>query len=276
MSCSKPHLQGRVYSTRMDSWSDSIERLFRASDLQERVVDVPLILIKPNLVNTSPPPVTTPVALIGEIIRAINAINAETTICIGEGTGSIEYDTHHCFAALGYEMLAKQLNIQLIDLNKSELVLKKNPEFSRWPEMYLPEILDRAFVISVPVLKAHSLAGVTLTMKNMMGCAPPAHYQQGGCWGKSAFHTRIQEAVFELNRYRTPDFTILDATIGMSQSHLWGDHCDPPVGRLVASYDPVAVDSYGCELLGTTWDSIGHIRMADSVLGSALHQIVAV
>ena len=135
--------------------------------------------------------------------------------------------------------------------------------------MYLPELLDEVFLLSVPVLKAHSLAGVTLTMKNMMGCAPPTHYQKGGCWGKSAFHSRIQEAVFDLNRYRTPDFTLLDATIGMSKAHLWGPHCQPAVGLIAASADPVAIDSFGCSLLKRSWRDIGHIAMADGVLGCA-------
>ena len=98
--------------------------------------------------------------------------------------------------------------------------------------MYLPELLFNSFLISVPVLKAHSLAEVTLTMKNMLGCAPPHHYQCGGRWKKSAFHEQIQEAVLDLNRYRTPDFTVLDATVGMSEAHVWGAHCQPPCQRL--------------------------------------------
>ena len=119
------------------------------------------------------------------------------------------------------------------------------------------------------MLKAHSLAGVTLTMKNMIGLAPPAHFQQGGYWKKASFHQGIQEAVFDLNRYRTPDFTLLDATIGMQEAHLWGPTCDPPPNRLAAGYDPVAIDSYGCRLLCIKWNSIGHLTMAHGTLGTA-------
>jgi uncharacterized protein (DUF362 family) len=106
-------------------------------------------------------------------------------------------------------------------------------------------------------------------MKNMMGCVPPAHYREGNSWGKSSFHRGIQEAVFDLNRYRTPDFTLLDATIGMAEAHLWGPHCEPPVGRLAAAYDPVAIDSYGAMLLNRDWRTIGHIEMAHEILGCA-------
>jgi len=55
----------------------------------------------------------------------------------------------------------------------------------------------------------------------------------------------------------------------MAQAHLWGPTCEPPVQRIIAGYDPVAVDSFGTGLLGRSWRDIGHIRMADSLLGTA-------
>ncbi|NOX26449.1 MAG: DUF362 domain-containing protein, partial [Deltaproteobacteria bacterium] len=117
--------------------------------------------------------------------------------------------------------------------------------------------------------KAHSLAQVTLTMKNMMGTAPPAHYQKSGHWKKAAFHHRINEAIFDLNQYRTPDFTILDASIGMQQHHMRGPQCDPPHMTLAASRDPVAIDAYGAGVLGRDWHKIGYIAAAHNVLGRA-------
>jgi uncharacterized protein (DUF362 family) len=170
---------------------------------------------------------------------------------------------------LGFTRLAGLDRVTLMDLNEAPLVHMQNSTCRRWPEMHLPKIVFEGFLISVPVLKAHSLAGVTLTMKNMIGLAPPAHYQQGGNWKKASFHQGIQEAVFELNRYRTPDFTLLDATIGMQKAHLWGPTCDPPPNRLAAAFDPVAIDSYGCGLLGIKWNTIGHLAMAHGTLGTA-------
>ncbi|MBU1231761.1 MAG: DUF362 domain-containing protein, partial [Proteobacteria bacterium] len=190
-------------------------------------------------------------------------------LLIGEGTGSLQYDTHYPFQLLGYTDLASKKNIPLLDLNHEKLTKKEYTTCTRWPIMHLPSILDEVFLLSVPVLKAHTLAGVTLTMKNMMGCAPPSHFRGQGTWGKSAFHQQIQEAIFDLNRYRTPDFSLLDASIGMAKAHLWGPHCDPPIKQLVASADPVAIDAYGSSLLNIDWNTIGHIHMADSILGSA-------
>jgi uncharacterized protein (DUF362 family) len=106
-------------------------------------------------------------------------------------------------------------------------------------------------------------------MKNMMGLVPPAHYRQGNSWKKSSFHTNIQQAIADLNRYRTPDFTILDATIGMVDSHLRGRTCKPAPNILAAGYDPVAIDCYGADLLGKDWHNIGHIAGVHQELGLA-------
>jgi len=257
---------GLVYSTSLAGehgyWQTSVDRLLAAADIAGKLTSVKTVLLKPNLVEALKPPITTPVQLVESLIVYLKANAPQTRILVGEGTGSIEYDTWHCFESLGYTEMAARLQIELVDLNPLPCRRLTDPRCGRWPEFYLPELLDEVFLLSVPVLKAHSLAGVTLTMKNMMGCAPPEHYQQGGHWGKSSFHERMQESVFDLNCYRTPDFTLLDASVGMSQAHLWGPHCDPPVARLAASADPVAIDMYGCELLGKDWRQIDHIAMA--------------
>lgn len=262
-------MNNTVYTTRVNTTVDAVYRLLDEAALPEKIGSATLILIKPNLVEPLQPPVTTPVDLVDALIGYLQKNNCGCKIVVGEGTGAIEHDTHHCFDILGYSEMAQKRGVELIDLNVANLVKKENPGFSRWPELYLPGILDEAFLFSVPVLKAHTLSDVTLTMKNMMGCVPPSHYRRGNSWGKSAFHDEIDAAIFDLNQYRCPDFTLLDASIGMPEAHLWGRHCDPPVGLFAASCDPVAIDSYGAALLGKKWQNIGHIELAHSVLGEA-------
>ena len=258
-----------VYTSLFTSWQESVGRLLDATGLPDRLAAEKRIIIKPNLVEPLKPPITTPVELIAALVDFIHASLPHLEIIIGEGCGSSSKNTLQIFDTLGYSKLADRTGVTLLDLNEAPLVHMQDSKCGRWPEMYLPRIVFESFLISVPVLKAHSLAGVTLTMKNMMGLVPPAHYQQGGHWKKAAFHQNIQEAVFDLNRYRTPDFTLLDATIGMQEAHLWGPTCDPPPNRLAAGYDPVAMDSYGCSLLGIKWNSVGHLDMAHGILGQA-------
>ena len=261
--------KGTVYSFSFSSWQKSVPRLLDAAGLLKRLNSAKRIIIKPNLVEPQPPPITTPVELVAALVAHIHSSCPGLEIIIGEGCGSSSNNTWQIFEALGYNRLAELPHVTLMDLNEAPLIHLQNSNYSRWPQMYLPQIVFESFLISVPVLKAHSLAGVTLTMKNMIGLAPPAHFQQGGHWKKAAFHQNIQEAVFDLNRYRTPDFTLLDATIGMQEAHLWGPTCDPPPHRLAAGYDPVAIDSYGCRLLGIKWNAIGHLSMAHGILGTA-------
>lgn len=259
--------QGRIYSI-ANNRPDALAKLLDESGLPPRLKGESRILIKPNLVEALQPPITTPVELVDQLIIYLQSVtNAQ--IIIAEGTGATDYDTFHPFTELGYTELADKHHIELIDLNEEESVHLQQAECQRWPELYLPRIVMDSFLLSVPVLKAHSLAKVTLTMKNMMGCPPPAHYQQGTSWKKSTFHTGMQEAVADLNRYRTPDFTLLDASIGMAQAHLWGPTCDPPIGLLVAGHDPVAVDAYGAALLDKDWRTIGHISGVHNELGQA-------
>jgi uncharacterized protein (DUF362 family) len=79
----------------------------------------------------------------------------------------------------------------------------------------------------------------------------------------------MQESILDLNRYRTPDFTVLDATVGMAEAHLWGPACDPHPGVLAAGFDPVALDAYGAGLLKRDWRTIDHISLANGEIGSA-------
>lgn len=261
--------EGRVFVTGFIDWEKSIADLVDGCGLIERLPKGGKVLLKPNLVEAVKPPITTPVELVAALIKHLQQRAPGLEVIVGEGVGAKDYDTWHSFAMLGYTEMARQLDVELVDLNEAELVRLENKICRRLPEIYLPKIALESFLISLPMLKAHTLAGVTLTMKNMMGMAPPSHYQQGGHWKKASFHTQIQEAILDLNRYRHPDFTIMDATIGMIEAHLWGPTCEPPPNQLVAGFDPVAVDAYGCALLARDWQEIGHIQMAQGELGRA-------
>lgn len=259
---------GTVYTINFLSWQESLPPLLDKAGLPERIPAGTTILIKPNLVETLRPPITTPVGLVRSIVEYLQK-HLNNPVVIGEGCGALDYDTHRCFTELGYTEMAREKGVELIDLNKAPCRRHSLLRCRRWPEFYLPEIATNCFLLSVPVLKAHTLSEVTLTMKNMMGLAPPDHYHEGGHWKKAAFHKRIHEAVADLNRYRSPDFTVLDATVGMAEAHLWGPTCDPPINKLVAGFDPVAIDSYGAALLGKDWRRIGHIADVDGELGCA-------
>lgn len=257
---------GTLYTTAADS--NNLTALLDAAELINNLQGQAQVLIKPNLVEPLQPPITTPVNLVEALISYLQP-RTNAQLIIAEGTGSATYDTWHVFKMLGYTALAEKYGLRLLDLNTEKCIRIENSRCKRWPEIHLPAIAFESYILSVPVLKSHSLAKVTLTMKNMMGFPPPHHYQQDSSWKKSSFHTGMQEAVADLNRYRTPDFTLLDASVGMAEAHLWGPTCDPPVNLLVAGNDPVAIDAFGSQLLGKKWQDIDHIQSLHNELGIA-------
>lgn len=240
------------------SYAESVPAVLDAAGAASLLVGRDRILVKPNLVESIPPPVTTPVECAEAVISWVR-VHSKATIVVAEGCGAPSYGTDRCFRELGYTAMAERLGVELVDLNTAPTVILRNPACRVFPAIHMPEIAMNHFIISVPVLKAHSLARITGTLKNMMGFPPPAHYQQGGHWKKSAFHARMHEAILELNRYRTPDLTLLDARVGLREYHLGGAECDPPVNKLVAGADPVEIDRLAATMLGQDWRKIPHL-----------------
>lgn len=215
------------------------------------------VLVKPNLVSSAPPPVTTPAECCEAVVRyALDHAPAE--VVVAEGCGSPGRDTRGVFAALGYDGLARKYGVSLMDLNTAPLLRLENPDFRVFPEIYLPEIAFSHLILSVPMLKAHSLAEVTGALKNQMGFAPPAHYAGPG-WNKAAFHQDLHRAIRELNGYRSADLVLMDASVGLAEFHLGGPACEPPIRQLLSGTDPRAIDREAARLLCRDPDAIPHL-----------------
>jgi len=169
---------------------------------------VGLIIIKPNLTNSSPPPVTTNVAAAEAVYQYCRAYT-KTEIVIGEGCGS--GSTSDVFSALGYADLAKKYSIKLIDFNKAETVVLENSNALQLKHFSIPVIVRDAFVISLPVLKDHSFTATTIAMKNMFGVAPAKFY--AGSWNKSKLHSpSTDKSVVDVCLYKKPDLSVVDAS----------------------------------------------------------------
>ena len=241
------------------SYKKSIKSCLDAINAPEHLARQKAIMIKPNLVNSSPHPITTAPECCESIIEYIQNCS-KAKIVIAEGCGAADQETAEVFEILGYRILADKFDIPLIDLNHEPLILRKNRDCPVFPEMYLPKIGFSHYVISVPVLKVHSLSGITGTLKNMMGFAPPQFYSGGyNTWKKALFHNKMQQSIADLNRYLIPDLSIMDCSTGMAEFHLGGARCDPPVSKIIAGYNPWKVDRRAAELLGLDWHNIEHI-----------------
>ena len=221
-----------------------------------------LILLKPNLTNSSPPPVTTDVRAVEAVYRYCRA-HTKAEIALGEGAGSGR--THAVYAALGYVDLAKRYGLRLIDFNSADTVTLKNPEASHLKEFHMPQVAVGAFIISVPVLKDHSFTKTTIALKNMFGLAPGKYYAGG--WNKSKLHSpSADDSVVDICLYKKPDLSVVDASVALQGNHLSGKKRN--LGLILAGFDPVAVDTVGSRLLGHEPQWIHYLTRADGLLGT--------
>jgi uncharacterized protein (DUF362 family) len=221
-----------------------------------------LIIIKPNLTNSSPPPVTTRVEAAEAVYNYCKAhTNAEIVIGEGCGTGI----TPDVFDALGYTDLAHKYGLKLIDFNQAETTILQNDNALQLKHFHLPRIAQNAFIISLPVLKDHSFTKTTIAMKNMFGIAPSKFY--AGSWNKAKLHSpSTDKSVVDICLYKKPDLSVVDASVALKGMHLAGT--PKKIGLILAGFDPVAVDTVGSKLLGHNPKKLPYLTLANGLLGS--------
>lgn len=227
-----------------------------------RLPQTGLVIIKPNLTNADPPPVTTNVKAVEAVYNFCKS-NSKANIAIGEGCGEgITIDT---FKANGYTKLAEKFGIRLIDFNEEKAIVLKSKNTLQLKQLYIPEIVKDAFIISLPVLKDHCFTATTIAMKNMFGIAPAPFYR--GSWNKSKLHSpSTHKSVVDICLYKKPDLCLVDASVALAGMHLSGESIK--LGLILAGFDAVAVDAVGSKLLGHNPKKIQYLTLANNVLGS--------
>ncbi len=249
------------FSNYTDTVSKALDTLFGAEPQQKLPKDG-LIILKPNLTTSSPPPVTTPV----EIVEAVYLYLKDKTdaqIAIGEGCGY--GSTPNIYKKLGYKKLADRYGLELFDFNDTETVTLKNPEAFSLKTFHMPKILSDAYLVSMPILKGHSFTRTTIAMKNLFGIAPGNFYN--GSWNKSQLHLPSADlSVVDICRYKKPDLSIVDAVTGLTGSHLSGRPKE--FNTILAGFDPVAVDTVGSAMLGEDPRTLPYLCKADGVIGN--------
>jgi uncharacterized protein (DUF362 family) len=136
---------------------------------------------------------------------------------------------------------------------------------SRLKKLYLPASVLRAdVVVSMPKLKTHHWAGVSLSLKNMFGIVPGRCYG----WPKNILHwAGISRSILDLNSTVRPDFAIVDGITGMEgDGPLEGQ--PKASGILVMGDDPVAVDSTCARAMGLLPERVGYLERASLFLGN--------
>ncbi|MCI5132827.1 MAG: DUF362 domain-containing protein, partial [Candidatus Electrothrix sp. EH2] len=123
--------KGIVYTGSFLSWEKSLPPLLDKAALTHHIPAHKTILIKPNSVEILGPPITTPVALVKCLIKYFQE-NLTNPIVTAEGCGALAYNTHRCFAELGYTETARETGADLIDLNEEPCQRHTLPQCRRW------------------------------------------------------------------------------------------------------------------------------------------------
>jgi uncharacterized protein (DUF362 family) len=212
------------------------------------------VLLKPNLVEYDRATcVNTNVAVVAAAVELFERLGA-AQVRIGEGPGH-RRDTLGLAEEAGYYRAIRRFEDRFVDLNRDDVV--EAAGFLDGGKIYLPRTaLDADLIVTMPKMKTHHWAGVTLAMKNLFGLVPGAVYG----WPKNPLHyAGIDTAIVELNRMFPRTLAIVDAVVGMEgNGPIQGNprHC----GVLVMGADVVAVDATCCRIMGIAAERVGYLE----------------
>lgn len=212
------------------------------------------VVIKPNMswarrpeqaANTNP-------EVIAEVIKLCRKAGA-AKIKIFDNTCN---EAKRCYSLSGIEKAAKKEGAEVSYIYKQKFKKVKIPQgkiLKSW-EFY-SDALRADVYINVPIVKHHSIARVTMGLKNIMGVI-------GGERGK--IHKQFDQKLADLNTVIRPELTILDATrILLRNGPQGGNINDVKItNTIIAGIDPVAIDSFGATLFEMEGKDLGYIQQA--------------
>jgi uncharacterized protein (DUF362 family) len=222
------------------------------------------VLLKPNLVGLDPlGVVNTHPSVIAAARECFLKLGA-SEVFIGDGP-AMDRDTQAILESIRLQEYTGRLDGGFVELNLDDVTrVPLRTHASRLSELYLPKTaLGVDFLVSMPKLKTHHWAGVTLSLKNMFGVVPGSCYG----WPKNVLHwAGIDRAILDVNAAVMPDFAIVDGILGMEGN---GPIQGAPKASevLVFGSDPVAVDATCCRVMGLSPDRIKYLARAGTLLG---------
>jgi uncharacterized protein (DUF362 family) len=227
------------------------------------------IMLKPNLVAPVPG-ATTNRDVVAALARLMKSAHKDVTI--GEGSAAAEgfnakgaevFRTRnadllgrmqsHVFDQLGYSELGKALRIPLVNLHCGDLARVAVPGGFAFNEVSIHHsLVETDMLCSVPIMKTHGLAHVTLGMKNLVGVFPGTEY----CAVRACMHdlaatvepSGTAAAVVDMVRANKLGLVVVDASTAMEGQ---GPSQGTPVkmGLIIAGTNPLATDIVSASLM---------------------------
>ncbi len=228
------------------------------------------IMLKPNLVFDDPACTTNPL-----VIRSLVNLmrKAGKNVSIGEGSavayglnadGKGVYFTRKAdllnqiqkqvFDKLGYTAMAEELHVPLINLHTGDLVDVEIPGAHHFKKITMHRsLVETDLLCSVPMMKTHALATVTLGLKNVIGLYPGQAY----CSVRSCVHEEAEQngspgiafEILDMAKANKMGLTVIDASTAMEGN---GPSGGPLVkmNLIIAGTNPLATDMVAAEVMG--------------------------
>lgn len=231
------------------------------------------VFIKPNGIDGQPYCYTRP-ELVEAAVEYWNEHGAKRVYLFENSTQSNA--TRLVFAVTGYDKICKRTGAVPVYLDEDKTVelefigkpsekddpkgyMKTTFGMPRFVVKNLIENKDKNLYISLPKLKTHSMAGVTLGVKNQW--AFPCQSARG-----FDHNYNLSNKLVDVLGYLRPDFTIIEGVEGTIFGHYpvtaLADTAVLPLRVLVAGKNVVATDMVGARIFGLTLDDVPHLKGA--------------
>ena len=228
------------------------------------------IMLKPNLVAEGPHFTTKP-GVVRTLARLMQRSGKE--VLIGEGSaagtgfnvrGAVTYRTRdreildgmqqYVFDTLGYTDLARSLSVPLINLHSGDLAEVEVPNGFVFDKITLHQSLtDIDLLCSVPMMKTHVLATVTLGMKNLIGLYPGTVYYSVRSWlhdhAAMAKSPGVAFETIDMVRANKLGLTVIDGSMAM-EGNGPTEGSLVPMNLIIAGINPLATDMVAADIMG--------------------------
>lgn len=189
-------------------------------------------------------------------------VAAVVTICLKAGAKKVLIVDHTCndarrsYKNSGIQDMAGDAGAEVRFVRDSHYVdaeIPKGTSINRWP--IHKEVFRVDKLINMPILKHHSLSGLTIGFKNMMGLI-------GGNRGR--IHRPFSERIVDINRAIIPDLTIVDAIRVLRRNGPLGGSLQDvdELNTLIAGTDRVLVDAWSARIFGTDPNTLEYLTLA--------------
>lgn len=219
------------------------------------------LYIKPNGVHFAPHTYTDPRVL--EAVLAYLRDHGHTRLAVMESCTGGNF-TRLVFKINGYDDICRRYGARPVYLDEGptvEVTLPGEGTPIRISRLLHDEVVqrDENLYLSLPKLKTHSMAHVTLGVKGQQ--AFPVDGDRTGPHTRASLHRRLA-ALYRLTR---PDFCIIEGLNAVAHGHFPAtallEECLVPMDLLVGGPDTLAVDVVGARILGYELEEVDHLRL---------------